>query len=275
MTKTINSVLKFGFLILAINCTYAQTSTNEREGEFYFSWGYNTEWFSQSDVHVSQPTLGNDYTLNNVNAHDHRGWDEGLFSKALTIPQYNYRIGYFFNKKRGLGVEINFDHTKYIIADQQDIQITGTQNNVPVNTTINFADSNGFRYYLNNGANFLLFNFVKRWHWLGESSKNFKLDLIAKAGVGPVIPHVENRFYGQANNQGFQFGGWNTGVEGVIRATLYKYIYVEYCNKYDYAQYSNLKVYQGTAKQNFHTYEMILNLGVTFPIGKKISSKNN
>jgi len=254
--------------------TFAQTSKdtkNEREGEFYFSWGYNTEWYTKSDVHVSQPSLGNDYTLNSVNAHDHRGWDEGLLSKALSIPQYNYRIGYLFNKKRGLGVEINFDHTKYLIRDGSTINVTGTQNGVPVNTNINFADANGYHYYLNNGANFLLFNFVKRWHWLGNTTKNFKLDLLAKAGVGPVIPHVDNSFgEGQQNHPHFQFGGWNTGIEGVIRATFYKYVYLEYCNKFDYARYSNLAIYQGTAKQSFGTYEMILNLGVTFPIGKKI-----
>ena len=64
----------------------------------------------------------------------------------------------------------------------------------PVNTTINFSDANGYHYYLNNGANFLLFNFVKRWHWLGKTTKNFKVDVLAKAGIGPVIPHVDSSF---------------------------------------------------------------------------------
>ena len=260
------TAILFGISIKAI----AQTTESEREGEFYFSWGYNTEWYTKSDVHISQPSLGNDYTLNSVDGHDHRGWDEGLFSKALTIPQYNYRIGYFFNKKRGLGIEINFDHTKYIITDGQQINVTGTMGGNPVNTTINFSDANGYHYYLNNGANFLLFNFVKRWHWLGKTTKNFKVDLLGKVGIGPVIPHVDNSFAGQQNKPKFQFGGWNTGVEGDIRVTFYKHFYLEYCNKLDYASYSKLKVYEGTARQNFGSYQMILNLGVTFPMGKRI-----
>lgn len=261
----------FIFFLLASNAkSSAQTTKSEREGEFYFSWGYNTEWYTKSDVHISQPSLGNDYTFNNVDGHDHKGWDEGLFSKALTIPQYNYRIGYFFNKKRGLGIEINFDHTKYIITDGQQISVSGTMGGNPVNTTVNFSDANGYHYYLNNGANFLLFNFVKRWHWFGKTNKNFKVDVLAKAGVGPVIPHVDNSFAGLQNNPKFQLGGWNTGVEGDIRVTFYKHFFMEYGNKLDYASYSNLKVYQGTAMQNFGTYEMILNLGITFPMGKKI-----
>jgi len=254
---------------ICLTTTYGQKEKKERVGEFYFSWGYNAEWYTNSDVHVSQPSLGNDYTLQNVHGHDHEGWNEGIFNQPISIPQYNYRIGYFFNKKKGLGVEINFDHTKYIIADNQQVNITGT---LQGNTTgsVVFSDANGYRYFLNNGANFLLFNLVKRWNWFGESSRVFKIDFLAKAGVGPVIPHVENRFQGNDNKPHFQIGGWNAGVEGDIRITFFKHVYLEYCNKLDYASYYNLKIYQGTARQNFGSYQMILNLGVTFPFGKKI-----
>lgn len=268
MKISLPALLTVTFLLTSYTF-FAQTTEKERKGEFYFSWGYNTEWYTRSDVHISQPALGNDYTLNNVQGHDHRGWDEGLFSKALSIPQYNYRIGYFFNKKRGLGVEINFDHTKYIITDGQTINFTGTKDGI-TNGSINFSEANGYHYFLNNGANFLLFNFVKRWNWLGKTTKNFKVDLLGKVGVGPVIPHVDNSFAGLQNKPHFQFGGWNAGVEAALRVTFYKYVFLEYCNKLDYARYSNLKSYEGTAKQAFGTYEMILNLGVTFPIGKKI-----
>ena len=76
-------------------CSFAQEKKKKHFiKEVYFSWGYNTEWYTHSSVHVSQPSLGNDYTFKNIKGHDHRGWDEGLFSKALTIPQYNYRLGF-------------------------------------------------------------------------------------------------------------------------------------------------------------------------------------
>ncbi len=116
----------------------------------------------------------------------------------------------------------------------------------------------------------MLFNVVKRWQWYMADNEKIKIDLLAKAGIGPVIPHVENRFFGNANKPGFQFGGWNMGVEGAVRATFFNYVYLEYCNKLDYARYSNLKVYEGTAKHAFGTYEMILNLGFTFPVGGKV-----
>ena len=249
----------------------AQETKKERKGEFYFSWGYNKEWYTRSDVKVNQPSLNSSYTLKSVQSHDHPGWDEGLLSIPLSIPQYNYRIGYIFDRKRGWGFEINFDHTKHLIANNQVIKVNGTLNGRAVDSSVYFSDSNGFYYYLNNGANFLLFNLVKRWNWSESKNGNFKLDAFAKAGVGPLIPHVQNSLFGKANDPGFQIGGWNTGLEGALRATFHKHIYLEFANKIDYASYSGLKVYEGTARQAFGTYELILNLGYTFQMGKKLN----
>lgn len=235
------------------------------KSEFYFSWGYNTEWYTHSNVKVDQPKLGNKYTLEHIAGHDHRGWDEkDFFSKGLTIPQYNYRIGWFFNKAKNIGFEINFDHTKFIITDDQQIKIKGNIHGKYLDSTIIFSQANGFYYYLNNGANFLLFNLVKRWNWVTNKKQNIKIDALAKAGIGPVIPHVENSFFGNANDPHFQIGGWNTGIEGALRTTFFKKVYLEFAGKLDYARYSNLKIYEGKVKHAFSTAEIILNLGYTF-----------
>jgi hypothetical protein len=236
--------------------------------EIYASWGYNGEWYTHSNIHVSQPALGNDYTFEHVQAHDHKGWDQGIFNEALSIPQYNYRLGFVLDEEKGWGFEINFDHTKYIFADQ-NVKIKGTLNNRSVDTTVAFNQANGFYYYLNNGANFLLFNVTKRWHVLQTVDKKVKVDFFGKLGVGPVIPHTQNELFGEANHQGFQWGGWNTGLEGALRATFFHYVYLEFSNKADFAKYYGLNLYEGKAKQTFGTYEMILSLGFTLPTSKK------
>lgn len=272
MFKYLRSIVLLSLITLpALAQTTETTKTPHKKHKhrLYASWGYNTEWYTHSTVSVSQPSLGSDYQLLNVKAHDHKGWDKGLFSQALTIPQYNYRIGYMFDDEKGWGIELNFDHTKYIIADPQIIKLKGSLKDQEVPATINFTASNGFYYYLNNGANFFLINIVKRWHLLRDKKQIVQLDGIGKFGVGPVVPHVQNSFFGDANVGHFQLGGWNTGVEGVLRATFFKYAYVEYCNKLDYARYSGLRIYKGTAKQAFGTYEMIVNVGATIPIGRK------
>jgi hypothetical protein len=177
-------------------------------------------------------------------------------------------LGFLINRKKNLFFEINFDHTKYIFADQ-DAHVTGKLNNRQVDTTIAFNETNGFYYFLNNGANFLLFNLVKRWPVYESPHSNFKLDGRGKAGIGPVIPHVQNMLFGNKNDPHFQLGGWNLGAEAALRATFYKYVYLEFSNKVDYARYSGLKIYEGTARQAFGTYELILSLGINLPTGKR------
>lgn len=220
-------------------------------------------------MHVKQEELGNDYTFNKVKSTDHKGWDEGLFKQALTIPQYNYRIGYMFDEDRGWGVEINFDHTKYIIALDQDIHMTGMFKGRNVDTTIRFSAENGFHYYLNNGANFFLINLVKRQKLYEDKHDRLRIDALGKVGIGPVVPHVDNSFFGDQNDPHFQIGGWNTGVEADLKATFFRYAYLEYGFKGDYARYSGLKSYKGTARQSFATFEMILSLGINIPPKRK------
>lgn len=270
MKKYVGKGLVSLFLLPLMVQAQEKKEKKERKGEFYFSWGYNKEWYTNSNVRVDQPSLRNNYTLKNVTSHDNVGWDQGIFNVPLSIPQYNYRIGYFFDKKKGLAFEINFDHTKHILTDGQTVNLVGTLGGRNVDTSILFAKTNGFNYYLNNGANFLLFNIVKRWTWHESKSKNFKLDFLGKAGIGPVIPHVENTFFGKVNQDGFQLGGWNVGTEGALKATFYKHVFVEFSNKLDYARYSGLKVYEGTAKEAFLSYQLILSLGYSFGAGKKM-----
>ena len=240
------------------------------KGTIYGSWGYNKEWYTPSNIHIVQPSLGNNYTLKNVYAGDKPGWNDGLFSKALSIPQYNYRLGYFF--KDNWAFEINFDHTKYVVATDQLLHAVGTMNHQPVDTFIN--NRNGFlKWQLNNGANFLLFNIVHRKHITDFHTDWFDASAFFKGGIGFVFPHVQNTIDGNPNypdgtpnSKHFQFGGFNQGFEATVRATFFNYVFLEYCNKLDIAEYSHLRVYEGEARQFFGTYEMILNLGVSVPL---------
>jgi hypothetical protein len=267
-------LLAIVMVMIVMNATAQKT---ERKGEFYFSWGYNKEWYTPTNVSISQPSLGNNFTFKNTKLEDHPGWDDALLTKAISIPQYNYRIGYFIDKDKDLAIEINFDHTKALFLDNQTVHMVGTYNNRPIDSSFVFSKTGTGTsrnyYYLNNGANFLLFNIVKRKKFTKISTKDFAFDGLAKVGFGPVIPHVENCLFGVKNNQLFQFGGWNTGAEYAIRSTFKKSLYAELAGKVDYAYYYNLAVNQGTAKQGFGTLEFIFNLGYTFPMGPKKAIK--
>ena len=268
------NLIKYYTLVLSCLITLNSTAQKiERKGEFYFSWGYNKDFYTNSDVKINQPSLNNNFTFKNTQLVDHPGWDEALFNVALSIPQYNYRIGYFIDKDKDLAFEINFDHTKALFKNDQIVHLAGTYNGRQIDSNFIFSKtgtgSSKNYYYLNNGANFLLFNIVKRKRFTKFSNGPIDLDGVAKSGIGPVIPHVENSLFGQKNNQLFQFGGWNAGVEYALRSTFKKHLYLEFAGKLDYAHYYGLHVYEGTAKQDFGTLEFILNLGYSFPVGSK------
>jgi hypothetical protein len=263
--KRIAFILFIG-LALSLNTKAQNTDYAGKKGQLYFSWGYNKEWYTQSNIHVRQEALGNDYTFRNVIGKDKPGWNEkSVFKQPITIPQYSYRLGYWFNDDWAF--EINFDHTKFQVEQQQLLHLQGKMNFLPVDTYL--INRGNLLWQLNNGANFFLFNIVRRYQVPRMQYKNFNVSLLMKAGIGFVYPHVENTIFGNSNDKGFQFGGWDIGVEAALRFTFFKYAYLEYCNKAVYARYTNLKIYEGRSKQAFGCYEMLANIGVNIPIVKQ------
>jgi hypothetical protein len=126
----IKSVLRSSFVCLILVFLFSingfakdgdtTTTKKKRKGELYYSWGYNAEWYTKSNIHIQQPTLGNDYTYEGVQGHDHPGWNQqNIFNEGITIPQWSMRIGYFFGDAKDYGIELNYDHAKYIFEGQQ------------------------------------------------------------------------------------------------------------------------------------------------------------
>src|ERR1019366_2233188 len=251
--------------IISINAT-AQSATNPFTSRMYFAWGYNKDSYSKSTIHISQPSLGNNYELKNISGNDKIGWDK-LFQHPLTIPQYNYRFGFFLKNHPSVGFEFSFDHVKYQLTPGQTANWVGTVNNQVINTNIVIQD-NYFFWKLNNGANFFCFNIMKRYYITGSANGKLKLFNLFKAGAGPTVPHVENTLMGNNNKPHFQLGGWNTALEATYRLEIGNYFYFDLANRFDYARYFGLRVYNGTAKQSFFTYEVIGTLGIMLPYKK-------
>ncbi len=154
-------------------------------------------------MHVKQPELGNDYTFNRIKGHDRRGWDNRLLKNPFQYPSTITGSAIFSTRRKAGRLKSTSDHTKFIFQDGQDASLTGKLNGKAVDTTVHFSQENGFYYYLNNGANFLLFNLVKRCELYTSKDQNLKVDFLGKAGIGPVIPYVENSFFGIKTNRTF------------------------------------------------------------------------
>lgn len=99
----------------------------------YISWGYTKAWYSTSDIYFKGAFNGNSYNFVVTNAIAHDRPDMHALFPQVTVPQYVYRIGYFFDRKREWAIEFNFDHTKYIVDNYRTAHVEGVINGQIVN----------------------------------------------------------------------------------------------------------------------------------------------
>jgi hypothetical protein len=239
----------------------AATNADRPGREFYISWGYNGDSYSKSDIHFSQPSLGNDFRLLGVQAHDSKAWTD-LFDHALTVPQYNVRAGYFWNEKWGL--ELAMDHIKWIVTQDQSVRMTGTLNGAPVDADV-VLTTDVLKYQLNNGANPIFVNVVRRYRLAGQHGRTGYLTFLAKAGGGFAVPHTENTLFGVNNDAGFQFfQGWNVDAVAAARVHMYKGLYFEFEEKFVYARYFGVNIDRGKAGHTVKAAEFAFHFGWSF-----------
>ena len=114
-----------GFISIVSQGQSAITKSEyNQKGKLYFYWGWNRDAFSKSDMTFS----GADYNfkLEEVIAKDRQtpfALDPYFNIERLTIPQYNFRIGYFI--RRNWDISIGSDHMKYVMQNGQHVLING------------------------------------------------------------------------------------------------------------------------------------------------------
>jgi hypothetical protein len=244
------------------------------EGEWYFSFGLSKQYYAPTDIHVSQPSLGNDFTLSGVRGHDEPHWSD-IFRGDLLAPEYNIRIGRFINDK--FAVEFSLDHSKYAVTDGQVANISGMIAGAPVSGPVVLTKP-FFEYILHNGANHAMLNLVYREPLYGKINEPLSVAFIGKVGAGVMVPHVEDTILGNRvdvgpksfanafgiHNGWWQYGGWTIGAEGGFRVPLFKPMYFEITDKVAYARFWNLQAYQGSIDHGLLMNEIVFSLGVTF-----------
>lgn len=256
-----NSLLAFSVAFFLLQYLFIPIihGQGDHAGSVYLSAGYNQAlWYSRSNIRIEQGEVGNSYSMVNVKGNNKTG-------TALSATQLSYRLGYFFNYPQTLGLEISYDPINYAIADQQ-VRIKGTYNSrLNQNTTIPFSAANGYYYHLS-GANLFMVNFVRRYQLFRNNTKSLRVDALAKAGLGPALPHISNKLGVNPVEGGqFQFSGWAAGAEAAVRVTAFRYGYMEIAGRYNYAAFNNMKVYSGTAEQKFHNFQIVASIGGALP----------
>jgi hypothetical protein len=244
----------------------------KQKGRLYLGWGYNRDWYTKSNIHLqnSNPQIINgvpytyDFTVYNAKANDRPQFDRIKDVANITIPQFGFRVGYFFSKHPDMGIELNYDHAKYVVNDYQKVRVKGQINGQYFDKDTILDPNNFLHLEHTDGANFWMINFIKRWRLWDSKNHKHNLGIILKPGFGVVIPRTDVTIFGNRINNNWKLSGINAGLECGLRAELIKNIYIELTGKGVYANYINALVQNkgyGKASQHFFAFEAILTVG--------------
>jgi hypothetical protein len=254
-----------------------------KDKNWYFSWGYSRQYYAPSDIHVTQPGQGNNFTVHQAQASDLAANVPDTIDSTLKLnffaPQENIRLGKFMDAEKTFAIEFSLDHSKYNTNIGQTAYVTGTVNNQPYNQNLELNKQN-FDYVHHNGLNHIMANVVWLNHLYGPKQKPGDLESISRIGAGFLLPHSENTIFGNENQVGPKWGvassccfarndwwqllGWTAGVEVGLRYRIAESVYLELTAKEAYGVLRRVPVYQGSADQEIWMTEGVFSVGYLF-----------
>ncbi|MFT3981382.1 MAG: hypothetical protein QM687_12980 [Ferruginibacter sp.] len=261
-------------LMLIVAGSYAQEtkSKNKLFYGMYLQWGYNLEWYTKSNIHFKMAN-GDDFVLHHARAKDKPDFHSITKNPLeISLPQYNYRIGFYLNKQKTRSVEINFDHIKYVVTDGQKVHVTGTINNQKVDGDSVLNSASFLHLEHTDGGNLLHINYVQQNTLLHTKGTGRQLlNLLWKAGAGINIPRTDFTYHGDKLNNNFHIAGFNASAEAGVRLYPFRHFFVEGTGKTGYVRYLNALANTTSLKgsrvrHGFAYFETIATLGfdITF-----------
>ncbi|MFN8337961.1 MAG: hypothetical protein U0T36_02985 [Saprospiraceae bacterium] len=261
--------LHFSLIFLAIwfaNSLFGQETSafvpKGNKGRFFIYWGWNQESYSKSDIHFKGQSY--DFSLHNVIADD----KESPFSARIyfnpsniTIPQYNFRIGYFF--KENWSASLGMDHMKYVVRQGQTVKINGQISNTNTEYNGSYSDQDivikkGFlRLEHTDGLNYANVD-IRRQSTLTTFSKISVLYL-GGIGVGALIPRTDATLLGYDRNDEFHLAGYGFNALLGVQIKWANHFFVQSEYKFGYINMGDIRTTSSIndkADQSF-TYHQI------------------
>lgn len=268
----------FSFIIIS-TISYSQGEKpkilSSKKGSFYAFWGWNRDLYSKSDITFR----GNDYniTLDNVIAKDRQSpfeFEVYLNPNKITIPQYNLRIGYYFNDKYEISVGV--DHMKYVMQNNRMSSMTGyitnsgtaydgTYDHTPINLSevfLKFEHTDGLNYINSE---------VRRSDQIYNRGI-FKIHFQSGAGFGVLIPRTNTTLLGNPRYDQFHLSGFGLAGVTALKIDFWERFFLQTEFKAGFIDMPNIRTTMfetDLAKQNFWVLESDIVFGVNFNYKKK------
>lgn len=203
-----------------------------KKGRFFTSFGYNGSSYSNSDIHFKGKNY--DYTLYDVKASDRQSPLGIVYLTDITIPQFNFHIGYLFADNQS--VIFSIDHMKYVMDTPQIVKIQGTDHQGNKHSSKEDIELDNFIYLEHtDGLNYL--NFAYNYYFNIYTSQNKEHGILAFVGgaAGVLIPRSNIKLYGHSDRKDeFKVAGYGLDIQGGIQFIIYNNYYLRLETKYGY-----------------------------------------
>lgn len=210
-----------GVLLVTIQIGWAQDihvqDQDSKKGKIYIYWGWNRGGFSKSDIKFSGADY--DFMLQDVVAKDRAtpfALDPYFHPTRLTIPQYNFRIGYFLSSN--WDISFGIDHMKYVVVANQSVKISGNigdplsvYQGAYSNDDISIAED-FLRFEHTDGLNYA--NVELRRIDRIASFKKIEINLTEGIGIGGLMPKTNTTLLGKERYDEFHWSGY--GIDAVV-----------------------------------------------------------
>ena len=173
------------------------------KGKVFLVWGWNRASYSNSDIQFKGDDY--DFTLQEVKAKDRItpfSFKKYINPANISIPQNNYRIGYFFHDN--YNISIGNDHMKYVMTNYQTVKIDGNINagnkydgsysNDDILLThdfLTFEHTDGLNY-----VNVEVNRFDSLNALLKINNDDFEFNLTEGIGIGVLYPKTNTTLFG-------------------------------------------------------------------------------
>ena len=258
--------------LLFILYSTAWAAPGRHKGELYFYWGYNRSVYSDSDIHFEGP--GYDFTLNEVTANDRpTPFSAGVYLNPakMTIPQYEFRIGFYVGERTNVSVGIT--HMKYVVTQGQGTTITGeidSSASVPYagvyDNTVIGLDSGFLQYEHTDGLNYSnveIETMIPAWE---NKTRSLGFYVTTAAGAGVVTPKSNVTLFGQERSDRFALVGYGLNTKVGMKFEFLKHFFLHYFISAGWMDLSGIPTRSGgqdTAEQTLFYLENAVVGGMT------------
>ena len=210
---------------------------------------------------------------NNGNKEKYFDWKVYFNPSLATIPQYNFRFGYYFSDKYSLS--IGSDHMKYVMRQNQFVKIDGNISNSGTAYDGKYTNSDiklledFLQYEHTDGLNYLNLE-LRRLDPLWQR-KHFTLAATEGLGAGALVPKTNVMLLSKERNDQFHVAGWGAGAVLGLNFTFYRYFFLQTEFKGGYFNMPDVRTTQSTAdkaSQHFFFLQYNYLFGFNFSFGK-------